>query len=173
MKNDKFPTTNMLLDTIKTMLSENMNPLYLREHNLQINLLGELIDNGYDVLRDVSVQGDERIDLLIRLSDGYMPIEICVNPQDRDVISGKVSTLAQIVNGYKDIRNGYFICLLQSGQTIFDNRDKLLHNTNSDNILWWGGRVIQDNDDAISKIGPIWTREKLKVYGLRRSEQNA
>lgn len=170
MINDKFPTTNMLLDAIKTILGENMNRIYLEEHNLQINLLGELINSGYDVLRDVSVMEGSRIDLLVRLSDGYMPVEICVNPQDRDALRQKLAILAQTVNGYKDIRNGYFICLLQRDQTIFNNGDKLLHNTNIEDILWWGGRVVQTSEDAINKIEPTWTKAKLKIYGLRKQE---
>ena len=170
MNNDKFPTTNMLLDTIKAILGDNMNPVYLKAHNLQINLLGELINSGYDVLRDVRVLANERIDLLIRLSDGYMPIVICVSPHDRETIKQKVIVLAQTVNGYKDIRNGYFICLLERTQTIFNNEDKLLHNTNIDDILWWGGLVVQDSDDAIKKIEPIWQMEKLKIYGLRKMD---
>ena len=170
MINDKFPTTNMLLDTIKAILGEDMNRVYFEEHNLQINLLGELINSGYDVLRDVSVLENERIDLLIRLSDGYMPIEICVNPQNRDAIRQKLAILTQTVNGYKDIRNGYFICLLERAQTIFNNDDKLLHNTNIEDILWWGGRVVKDNDDAINKIEPIWQKTKLKIYGLRKRD---
>ena len=34
MINDKFPTTNMLLDTIKAILGEDMNRVYFEEHNL-------------------------------------------------------------------------------------------------------------------------------------------
>lgn len=170
MKNDKFPTTSMLIDLIRTILSENMSLPYTEGHNLQINLLGELINSGYDVLRDVSVARDNRIDLLIRLSDGYMPIEICVTPRSRDDIMRKVDVLAQIVNGYKDIRNGYFICILRREHAIFDENDKLLHQTNIDDILWWGGRLLQDNDNAIDKIEPIWTNAKLKIYGLQKRE---
>lgn len=170
MKNDKFPTTSMLVDFIRIILDENMALEYLEERKLQINLLGKLINDGYDVLRDVDVQENERIDLLIRLSDGYMPIEICVNPRDRNEIMRKVAVLAHVVNGYKDIRNGYFICLMQRGHVIFEDNDKLLHNTNVDNILWWGGRLLQDEDNAINKIEPIWTNAKLKIYGLRKQE---
>ena len=33
-----------------------------------------------------------------------------------------------------------------------------------------GGRVLQDEDNAINKIEPIWTNAKLKIYGLRKQE---
>lgn len=171
MKNDKFPTTNMLVETIKTLLGENMNPRYLENSNLQINIQGELIDNGYDVLRNVEIENGTTIDLLIRLTEGFMPIGLCINPHSRDVITQKVTEIAYIVNKYRDIQNGYFICLLEKDKEIFNDDNKLLHKTNIGEIVWWGGRILNAQDDVVDKIEPIWTKEKLKMYGLRVSER--
>ncbi len=33
-----------------------------------------------------------------------------------------------------------------------------------------GGRVLPENDNAINKIEPIWTKTKLKIYGLQKQE---
>lgn len=171
MKNDKFPTTSMLVNTIKTALGENMRPYFLEGDRLRTNLLGELIDLGYDVLREVVIEEhDERVDLLVRLSDGFMPIKLCVNPENREEVRNKIASLSSMVNEYKDVRNGYLICLLNREHQIFDEEDRLFHRTDNAEIFWWGGRIMQDNDSATKQIEPIWTKEKLKVYGLRQRE---
>lgn len=172
MKNDKFPTTNMLVETIKTLLGENITSYYLMENNLRTNLLGEFIDLGYDVLRNIEIAGEESINILVRLSDGFLPIEICVNPDNREVVSQKMSKLSRIVNKYKDVRNGYFICFFDIDHNQFQNEDnKLLHQTDNDNISWWGGRLLHEEDNSRYLIEPIWTKEKLRVYGLRQGER--
>lgn len=97
MKNDRFPTTNMLVETIRQFLSENMLPQYLTEEKLHLNLTGYLVDNGYDVLKEIRV--DEKIaDLMIRLSDGFMPIEIKINPRNKEEVIKAADHLKEIVN---------------------------------------------------------------------------
>lgn len=168
MKNDKFPSTNMVVDTIQTYLSENMFPLFLKDGRLQLNLMGELINNGYDVLKNFPIEEGEQVDLIVRLSDGFMPIKIKSNPQSSNSIARTLDGLIEICNTYKDVRNAYLICLFPSNQEIIDKNSKLLHSTNEEDIVWWGGRVLQEDDSARNQVEPIWIREKLKLYGLKK-----
>lgn len=169
MKNDKFPSTNMLIETIKTTLFENMSDYFLEDETLKANMLGELIDLGYDVLCDVKEENDINIDLLVRLSDGFMPIKICVNPVEFNDVKKSIIELTKLGNDYIDIRNGYIICLYDKNHNVFDStNDRLIHKTDNKNIFWWGGRMLTDDDIALKQIEPLWTKEKLSVYGLRQ-----
>ncbi len=159
----------MLIETIKIALFENMNDSFLDDENLKTNMLGELISLGYDVLCDVKEENNINIDLLVRLSDGFMPMKICTNPVKFSDVKKRIIELTKLGNEYADVRNGYIICLFDKSHNVFDStNDRLIHKTDNKNIFWWGGRMLTDNDIALKQIEPLWTKEKLSVYNLQK-----
>jgi hypothetical protein len=133
----------------------------------QTNLLGTLIEAGYDVLSDVRLINRFTCDLMVRVADGFVVIEIIINPKELDIVKNRVNMLWDVLGQYKDLQAGYFIALLDSNNDIpLDKRAK--HVCKDDKISWWGGRISRSHENAENDILQTWNISKLSLYRIRK-----
>lgn len=168
MKNETFPTYQNLIEELKLFfLNSRINYLEERGEVCQTNLLGTLVEAGYDVLSDVRINEHYTCDLLVRVASGFVVIELAINPKEIASIKEKVDKLWNTLGQYNDIQTGYFVAIMDVNNDIgLDAAGR--HPTKVDKLYWWGGRLSQSHDSANEELLPIWNKNKLSLYGIRK-----
>lgn len=168
MRNETFPTYQNLIEELK-LFFHNSRIDYLEEKGevCQTNLLGSLIEAGYDVLSDVRISERYTCDLLVRVAEGFVVVELAINPNKIASIKEKVDQLWNTLGQYKDIQSGYFVAIMDEKNDIgLDMASR--HPTKVDKLYWWGGRLSRSHDNAEGELLPIWNKNKLSLYRIRK-----
>ena len=91
MRNETFPTYQNLIEELKLFFhNSRIDYLEAKGEVCQTNLLGTLLEAGYDVLSDVRINERYTCDLLVRVSEGFVVIELAINPAQIVSVKEKV-----------------------------------------------------------------------------------
>lgn len=171
MKNEIFPSYQSLREYMKYFMRNSKNN-FLNDDNCEINLLGSLVDAGYDVLKNVSVEDDFAFTLMVRVSEGYLPIQLIIDPKNMQAIRDALDRFYSTIRQYKDIPLGYFMVLIPTNNVNIQLDEKAKYNVNNnDNMYWWGGRIFNSNESVENTISLIWQKSKLALYHIRKENQ--
>lgn len=171
MKNEIFPSYQSLREYMKYFMRNSKNN-FLNDDNCEINLLGSLVDAGYDVLKNVSVEDDFAFTLMVRVSEGYLPIQLIIDPRNMEAIKDALDRFYSTIRQYKDIPLGYFMVLIPTNNVNIQLDEKAKYNVNNnENMYWWGGRIFNSNENIEKTIFPVWQKSKLALYHIRKENQ--
>lgn len=169
MKNEIFPSYQSLREYMKFFM-RNSKANFLQDDNCEINLLGSLIDAGYDVQKNVSVENDFQFSLMVRVSEGYLPIQLLINPANMQAVRDGLDGFYNTIHQYKDIPLGYFMVLIPTNNVNIHLDEKARYNVNNNaNMYWWGGRIFNSNENAEKIMLPLWQKSKLSLYHIRKA----